>query len=59
MNPILKVESNLNDIKADLCQSKWIWVLYIKTSHLMSNLLLHVNVGRYLHGNSDREMKLA
>lgn len=39
------------ELRADLGQSRRSRVLYIETSHLMSNLLLHVNVGCYLHGN--------
>lgn len=44
-------------ISADLGQSRWSRVLFIHTSHLMSNLPLHVNVGCCLRGNSDAEMK--
>lgn len=47
------------EIRADLGQSRWSRVLYIETSHLMSNLPLHVSVGRYLRGNSDGEMNLS
>lgn len=39
------------ELSADLGQSRRSRVLYIETSHLMSNLLLHVNVDCYLHGN--------
>lgn len=47
------------EIRAELVQTRLSWVQYIEATHLMSNLLLHVNVGCYLRGNSDGEMNLS
>lgn len=47
------------EIRADLGQSRWSWVLYIETSHLMSNLPLRFNVWRCFHGNADGEPNLS